>query len=88
MMEKSCPACSKSIAAYLAICPYCGADVRQRCPTCRLPFSGEPPCCGFGDECRKGNGQLTHDEAKVCTPRRGRGTGLRAARLTKGRMIA
>ena len=87
--QKSCPVCGKTIDRLTAICPHCRADVRERCEACGLPYAGEPPCCGLGDECRRGKGQLTWDEGKACTPRRGRGTGLYAAQLAAltGRII-
>ena len=84
---KPCPDCGELVATHLATCPHCGADVRERCHVCGLPYAGEPPCCDFGDGCRKAKGMLTWDEGKVCTPRRGRGTGLYAAQLATIRKV-
>lgn len=69
MSTKICPICDKDISWLTHKCPYCGADARQRCPACDLPITGKPPCCDFGDECRKGRGQLTWDEGKAATPK-------------------
>lgn len=40
-----CPECDSLVSRFLAECPACDADLRQKCGSCGLPLSGEEPTC-------------------------------------------
>jgi len=46
--KKPCPECNLEVSKFLAECPGCGADLRDKCEACGLPLSGEEPLCHCG----------------------------------------
>ena len=45
---KECPGCGMPVAYWQKICPNCGTGLRDRCPDCGLPHSGEGDLCQCG----------------------------------------